>query len=122
MVRDVVTVDPEMTVQEFIERVLEKNPSTSFPVARDRRLHGMLLLSELRSEPRDRWSELRVKEVMRPVNESMFIKMTAAHSEARSLLGRNGVELLAVLDADGLIVGSITVKELGGHPAGAVSK
>ena len=114
MSRDVVTLDPEMRVQEFIDKVLAKNRSTSFPVARDRRLHGMLLLSELKSTPREEWSALRVRDVMRPVDDSMFISAADPHARARALLGRNGIERVVVLNSDGIIVGSVGQREMKG--------
>jgi hypothetical protein len=71
MNRDVVQVPPEMKVGDFITKVLENNHHTSFPVVGDRRLHGMLFLEDMKSVSREMWSSLEVREVMRPVDDSL---------------------------------------------------
>src|SRR5262245_45458789 len=58
MNRDVVQIPPGMKVTDFINKVLSNNHHTSFPVVQDRRLHGMLLLEELKEVPREDWPRL----------------------------------------------------------------
>jgi CBS domain-containing protein len=112
MNRDVVIVPPSLNVQDFINRVLKNNRFTSFPVAEEGRLHGLILLSELKSVPRERWPDLTARDVMRPVDESMFIATTAPVAEAAALLASNGIGRAAVIDSAGLVVGYLSESDL----------
>jgi Zn-dependent protease/CBS domain-containing protein len=110
---DVVLVSPDMKVQDFIDRVLQNNRHTSFPVARDKRLHGLLLLEELKSYPPDEWPTLKASDVMRPVDSSMFISSMMPVGEAKGVLACNGLGRAVVLDTRGLIVGYVSLQDLG---------
>ena len=112
MNRDVVQIPPNMKVNDFINKVLNNNHHTSFPVVLERRLHGLLLLEDLKPVPRDQWSNLEAREVMRPVDTSMFISASTPISQAQSLLSTNGLGRAVVLDSSGLIVGYVSLKDL----------
>jgi CBS domain-containing protein len=109
---DVVLIPPNMKVLDFIENVLKNNHHTSFPVARDRRLHGLLLLEELKSVPREKWSNLEVSSVMRPVDGSMFIDSVMPVERAQAALKANGLGRAVVLDSNGLIIGYVSLRDL----------
>ena len=112
MNRDVVQIPPNMKVTDFINKVLNNNHHTSFPVVLERRLHGLLLLEELKRVPRDQWPFLEAREVMRPVDTSMFISSSAPISQVQSLLSTNGLGRAVVLDSNGLIVGYVSLKDV----------
>jgi Zn-dependent protease/predicted transcriptional regulator len=112
MNRDFVQVPPEMKVTDFINKVLNNNHHTSFPVVQERRLHGMLLLEELKQVPRDDWPRLVAREVMRPVDGSMFLSSNTKISDARSIISSNGLGHAAVLDSNGLIVGYVSLNDV----------
>ncbi|HYL99124.1 MAG TPA: CBS domain-containing protein, partial [Blastocatellia bacterium] len=118
MTRDVVMISPDINVDEFINQILKNNRFTTFPVASGGRLHGLLLLEQLKSHPREDWSRLRASDVMRPVDDSMFINSTAPISQAQSLLARNGIGRAAVLDPSGMIVGYISKSDFPNAPTG----
>jgi CBS domain-containing protein len=112
MNRDVVQIPPNMKVTDFISKVLNNNHHTSFPVVLERRLHGMLLLEELRRVPREEWSRLEAREVMRPVDDSMFISASAPIPQAQLMLSSNGLGRAVVLDSNGLIVGYVSLRDV----------
>jgi CBS domain-containing protein len=112
MNRDVVQIPPSMKVNDFINKVLNNNYHTSFPVVQDRRLHGMLLLDELKDVPREDWSRFEAREVMRPVDASMFIDAAMPIAQAQSMLAHNGLGRAVVLDKNGLIVGYVSLRDL----------
>jgi Zn-dependent protease/predicted transcriptional regulator len=112
MNRDFVQIPPEMKITDFINKVLNNNHHTSFPVVQERRLHGMLLLDELKQVPREDWSKLEAREVMRPVDGSIFVSSSTPISEARSLLLNNGLGHAVVLDSNGLIVGYVSLRDV----------
>jgi Zn-dependent protease len=107
-----VSVPPDLSVAEFIDRVLSAHRHTVFPVARDGRLHGVLSLAKLREEPCEKWEKLTVGDVMEPIDESLFITVRASVEHARRKLKMNGFDFLAVIDQDGYLVGHLNTKDL----------
>src|ERR1044072_9186617 len=108
MNRDGGQIPPGMKVTDFINKVLQNNHHTSFPVVDNRRLYGMLLLEELKSVPREEWPRLEARDVMRPVNDAMFVNSSATIAQAQSGLSNNGLGRAVVLDSNGFIVGYVS--------------
>ena len=73
----------------------------------------MLLLDELKQVPREDWPRLEAREVMRPVDGSMFINSSTPIPEAKSILSNNGLGHAVVLDSNGLIVGYLSLRDVG---------
>jgi Zn-dependent protease/predicted transcriptional regulator len=113
MSQDVVQVPPKMRIAEFIEKVLSNNHHVSFPVVSDRRLHGFLVLEELKKVPREDWPIVEACQVMRPVDSTMFVRSTSTVTDAQRLLAASGHERAAVLDSNGFIIGYVSRTELG---------
>jgi predicted transcriptional regulator len=107
-----VLLPPEMTIEDVIARILPAHRSRTFPVSRDRRLHGILLVSSLQVLPRHRWAEVTVRDVMQPVTPSLFVHPETPLHEAYRLLCGNGVGASAVLDAEGYIIGYLTLDDV----------
>ncbi|MET0624360.1 MAG: site-2 protease family protein [Pyrinomonadaceae bacterium] len=100
-----VAVEPDSTVGHFVDHVLALHRQEAFTVAREGRLHGILTLRDLKELPRDRWHQTRVREVMRPVSEELFVPPSAPLARAERLLNENGAGALAVVDDAGRLVG-----------------
>ena len=100
-----VSVEPDATVGHFVDHVLPLHRREVFTVARDHRLHGLLALRDLKALPRERWHQTRVSEVMRPVEESLFVALSTPLERAERLLNENGAGALAVVDEEGRLVG-----------------
>src|SRR5215475_14236176 len=107
-----VSGSPELSVAEFIDRILTAHRYTHFPVARDGRLHGILSLDRLREEPKEKWERLTIAEVMNPIDESLFITVRASIEHARRKLTMNSLGFLAVIDQEGLLIGHLNAKDL----------
>ncbi|HEX5085781.1 MAG TPA: site-2 protease family protein [Blastocatellia bacterium] len=107
-----VSVSPELSIAEFIDKILTAHRHTHFPVAREGRLHGVLSLDRLREEPKEKWERMTVAEVMKPIDESLFITARASIDHARRKLNVNRLGFLAVIDQDGLLIGHIIAKDL----------
>ena len=112
MNRDVVLIPPDMVVTDFINKVLKNNHHTSFPVSHDKRLHGLLLLDELKAFPREQWARLRASECMRPVDDSMFMSARTPLAEARAKLSGSSLGRAVVLDNNGFIVGYVSLRDV----------
>jgi CBS domain-containing protein len=100
-----VSVEPDSTVGHFVDHVLALHRQEAFTVARERRLHGILTLRDLRELPRDRWHRTRVGDVMRPVADDLFVAPSTPLARAERLLNENGAGALAVVDDAGQLVG-----------------
>jgi Zn-dependent protease/CBS domain-containing protein len=100
-----VTVEPDSTVGQFVDHVLTLHRQEAFAVAHGGRLHGILTLRDLKALPRERWHQTRVREVMRPVSEELFVGPSAPLARAERLLNENGAGALAVVDDAGQLVG-----------------
>lgn len=111
MTRDVVSVAPDIKLDYFIDNILRNNHFTTFPVAASGRLHGLLLLEQMKSVPPEDWPRLTAGEVMRPVDSTLFIQAGAPVSQAQSLLASNGIGRAAVLDSSGFLVGYLSVND-----------
>jgi Zn-dependent protease len=99
------SIEPDMLISQLIDSVLPLHRQTAFPVAIDRRLHGILSLEDLKGLPRERWRVTRARDVMRPIAPRFFVEPTATLDYARELMKRNGVGSLAVVAKNGELVG-----------------
>jgi Zn-dependent protease len=100
-----VTIEPDVLVSHFVDTILPLHRQTSFLVARDKRLYGVLTLDDLKALPRERWPRVRAREVMRPVSPLLFVAPATTMARANELMKRNGIGALAVIDGSGTLVG-----------------
>jgi Zn-dependent protease len=107
-----ICVPPSMRLSEFIDEVLAKHRHTNFPVAHDGRLHGLLVLEKLRAVPEGDWEKTIVRDVMQPVDDSLFVPMKASIEHATNKLKASPLRYLAVIDSDGFLVGSLSAADL----------
>lgn len=107
-----ICVPPTMRVNDFIDGILAKHRQTHFPVAHEGRLHGLLVLEELRALPESEWSTTVVREVMQPVDDSLFVPVKASIEHAAKKLHASRLKYLAVIDNEGILVGSLSAAEL----------
>ncbi|MEW6127038.1 MAG: site-2 protease family protein [Acidobacteriota bacterium] len=112
MNRDVMLIDPAMKVVDFINSVLKNNRDTIFPVARDKRLHGLLMLEDLKSMPEEEWKKLEAKDCMRPVDDSMFISAKLNLQQAHTILTANKFGRAVVIDTNGMIIGYVSLSDI----------
>src|SRR5436305_415141 len=100
-----VSVEPDATISHFIDNVLPLHQQEVVAVAHARRLHGILTLNDLKRLPRERWHTTRVRDVMRPVAPELFVAQQTPLARAERLMNSNGAGALAVVNADGELVG-----------------
>jgi Zn-dependent protease len=100
-----VMVEPDLAVTRFVDEILPLHQYSSFPVGQGKILLGILTLTDLKKVPRQQWRDRRVRDVMRPVNASMFVKADSGMDTAIELIQSNGVNALAVIEESGEVVG-----------------
>lgn len=100
-----VAVEPDVFISHFVDSILPLHRRVSFPVAQGRQLHGILTLEDLKALPRERWRTTRARDVMRPIDSTLFVESSVTMAGADQLMQRNGVGSLAVVDHRGQLVG-----------------
>jgi Zn-dependent protease/predicted transcriptional regulator len=100
-----IAVEPDLPINRFIDELLPLHRHTTFPVAHNGKLLGILSLEDLKRVPRDQWRARRARDVMRPVNASMFVPENATIESTNQLIASSGIGAVAVVNKTGELVG-----------------
>ncbi|HEY6047041.1 MAG TPA: site-2 protease family protein [Pyrinomonadaceae bacterium] len=107
-----VAIEPDLPVYRFIDELLPLHRHATFPVAQNGRLLGILSLEDLKRLPREQWRNRRVRDVMRPVNPSMFVPENATIESTNELIAQNSIGAVGVINASGQLVGFLRAGRL----------
>ncbi len=108
IIRDPITVGPDMTIRELLALTRAQNIS-GVPVVDDGRPVGIVTNRDLRFETR---LDEPVSRVMTPRERLVTVREGAPKSEAIALLHKHRIEKVLVVDADFTLRGLITVKDI----------
>lgn len=108
-----VTVDPRMSIREFVDDIIYVKQHKMYPVVLDDQLLGCVTLSAVKSVPKDMWLDKSVGEILTPCSRDNTIHSDTDAMEAFARLNRTGASRLMVVD-DGRLVGMIALKDLMG--------
>ncbi len=100
-----IQVTPESTIRYLIERVLPMYRQTVFLVAQKREFYGVVTLEDLKELPREKWDEIIIKDIMRPIEPNYFVETDTFLDEARDQMRINGIGAVGVIDKKGNLVG-----------------
>ena len=107
MSTDSYTVDPELSVQEFVHEHLLRTGRRCFLVVQDGHLLGLVTPNEVRTvEPRA-WPFTPVRSVMRSADKIHFVSRDMPAMEAMEIMGREDVNQLPVM-SNGRIEGILS--------------
>lgn len=110
MITDPVTVGPDATLAE-LDALCGQYRVSGLPVVdADRRLVGIITNRDLRFVPPSDFGDRKVHEVMTPM-PLITGPVGISREDAAALLGKNRIEKLPLVDADGRLQGLITVKD-----------
>jgi CBS domain-containing protein len=98
-------IEPDVLISYFVDSILPLHRRVSFPVARGQQLHGILTLEDLKSLPRERWRMTHARDVMRPVDSTLFVESSTTMASADEIMQSNGIGSVAVVDHKGQLVG-----------------
>jgi CBS domain-containing protein len=98
-------LEPALTIARLVDDILPLHRQTTFPVAVEGRLHGILSLEDVKAVPRERWAATRVQGVMRLVEPGFFVEPNTTLDSAQAVMKENGVGALAVVNGSGKLVG-----------------
>jgi IMP dehydrogenase len=108
MVRDPITVTPNISVQELLD-VMAKYNFSGVPVVDGENLVGIVTSRDIRFETN---LSLSVEKVMTPKTQLVTVKEGASREEVRSLLHKHRIEKLLVVNEAFELSGLITVKDI----------
>ena len=108
VIRDPITVSPNVTVREVME-LTRKNNISGVPVVDGDDLVGIVTSRDLRFETR---LDEKVTSVMTPKDRLVTINQSASHKDAITLLHKHRIEKILVVNDDFHLCGMITVKDI----------
>jgi len=108
MVKDPVSVTPDITVRELLD-LMERYNFSGVPVVHGEHLIGIVTSRDIRFETN---LSLKVAEVMTPKEHLVTVKEGASREEVRSLLHKHRIEKLLVVNDAFKLRGLITVKDI----------
>ena len=107
IIRDPITVRPDMTIREVIELTRAKNIS-GVPVVRDGKAVGIVTHRDLRFETK---LDAPVSSVMTPRERLVTVRENSPKETVLALLHKHRIEKVLVIDDDFGLKGMITVKD-----------
>lgn len=102
MIRDPITVPPDITIADAIERYFLHHGYTGFPVVGDGRVRGLLVLSRVRECPPQERASRTVADVMLPMQTNITISPAASISDAMHQMAEADLGRLLAIDGDRL--------------------
>lgn len=108
VIKDPITVSPDVTVREVMELTRAKNIS-GVPVVDGEALVGIVTSRDLRFETR---LDEKITSVMTPKERLVTVNESASHKEAIALLHKHRIEKVLVVNDDFHLRGLITVKDI----------
>jgi len=107
MVHRVVTLRPDLTVQDAVDQFFVTLGFRGFPVCEGEQLVGVVTVGDVRALPIALWPCRRIHEIMQPVSESFCIPPDWSVIQAMERMVQSGLDRLVVVEND-QIVGLIT--------------
>jgi Zn-dependent protease len=111
MSRGCLTVNREMSLEEFVDIYLLKTAQQCFAVKDNGRLTGLITRRDVGAIPRERWDTATVGDAMRPVGEFHIVAPTTQVSDALGLTASNSADPLPVVE-DGKLKGMVFRSQL----------
>ena len=108
VLRDPITISPDMRVREAIE-LQRANRISGLPVVDGGRVVGIITNRDLRFEER---LDARVAEIMTPREKLVTVSEGATLDEAKALMHKHRLERVLVVNGDHELRGLITVKDI----------
>jgi len=108
VLRDPMTVTPEMTVRE-VRALQQQHKISGFPVVKSGKVVGIVTNRDMRFETQ---LDQPVKAIMTPQRKLVTVREGASREEAIELMHRHRLERVLVVDADFQLKGLVTVKDV----------
>ncbi len=121
MVKNVVSLSPDSTLEEAVNQYFLPYGYGGFPVVQDGRLLGIVTVRDVQAVNNPLWGFRRVAEAMQTSNDEMIVSPELPVIQALEKMMSSGAERLIVVQ-DGELLGLLTRAAIGnfidqGHPA-----
>lgn len=107
MVRHVVVVAPDLTIEDAVKGYFLPHGHGAFPVVEEGRFVGMVTVPDLQRVPQTLWAWRRVRDIMHPAAEDLEVAPSTSLLSAFEQMMQTGHGYLAVVDR-GVLVGLLT--------------
>ncbi|MEO6308387.1 MAG: site-2 protease family protein [Nitrospiraceae bacterium] len=107
MVQRVVTLLPDMTVQDAVDQYFIAQGCGEFPVCEEGQLLGVVTVRDVHALPTALWPWRRVREIMHPTSTAFCIPSDLSIMQAMDRMVQGGWDCLVVME-NGEIVGLVT--------------
>jgi IMP dehydrogenase len=108
VLRDPITVTPDMTVRDAIE-LQRAHKISGLPVVEGKRIVGIVTNRDLRFETR---YDAPIRDIMTPRARLVTVPEGASLEEAKALMHKHRLERVAVINGDDELRGLVTVKDI----------
>ena len=107
MVHRVVTLQPDMSIQDAVDQYFVAHGFGGFPVFEEGQVLGVVTVRDVQALPTALWPWRRVREIMRPASQAFCIPPDWSIMQAMERMVQGGWDRLVVME-NGAIVGLIT--------------
>ncbi len=109
--REIMSTDCTLvSAGDTLEQLVNENILTSgrrcFPVTSGKKVEGLITLADVRSIPRDRWTDEKVKQAMTPLDKLRWVKPDEDLSKILKMMSQGDINQVPVME-DGNIIGMI---------------
>lgn len=111
MTRQILTVPPDITVQQLVSDYFLVHPHGGYPVVQDGRLMGLITLDSVRAIPKESRSFETVAKAMVPLERTPVVLPNLSALDALQRMAREKAERLLVTQ-DGRLLGVVTQGDL----------
>jgi predicted transcriptional regulator len=111
MKTDVIGVQPNVTLREFVERYVYEHHHKLYPVMIGSRLVGCVTTRGVKGVPMERWGETSVGEIAEACSPENSVPPQTDAMEALALMNRTGRGRLLVVES-GELLGVVSLKDL----------
>lgn len=105
------SVPPDLTVDHLVHDHFLRRPYGAFPVTEGGKVVGLVSLTSVKGLDRDRWPELRVADLMAPLDETVVVSPETPMLEVLEQMSRTGSRR-ALVARDGALLGIISARDL----------
>lgn len=111
MTREVDIVEPDLTLNDLVQKHFSRYKHGGFPVVKDSTLLGLVTLEDVRNVPKEKWMETRVSDVMTTCEKLGCLQENEKAADAFLKMSRLDVGRLPVRQ-NGKLVGIVTRSDI----------
>lgn len=114
MHNQIVTITPDLTINEMVDQYVYKHYQKAFPVVDNGKLVGIVTLQTLLSLDRHKWHWLHVASVMEHPSDDNTVALDSGAYDALEKMQNLGKEMLMVT-SDGRFMGAISFRDVAAY-------